>query len=406
NAAGGAGNAAGGAGNAAGFETARVGAGRLTRALRVGGTTVAVHSFTLRIPQIPGQSAQFVLVSIIPNGARVKQGDELAQFDATTEIQNALDAKAKFDDLAHQVEDTQAQNRASAEQRASDLQQAQADLGKAQLELKKAPILSAIDAQTDQLNLEDAGAHIASLKKENALKDQADAAGLRVLELKRDQQKVEWERAQSTVAKLTLRAPLAGMVGLSPVFRSNSEGPAQPGDQLYSGQGLLRIFNPDDMAVAGQINEADGATLTPGLKGVLHLDAYPDAKLAVHFVSASPVAVAGGFGIPLRTFSVRFHVDQADPRLFPDLSAAVDLEVASGAAQLLVPRAAVHFVQKQPYVTKREAGGGWGEQAVELGNFDDHQIAILAGLAAGDEVRVPADAPGDAAGDAAGGAQP
>jgi len=370
-------------------QTVRVGEGRLTRALRVGGTTVAVHSFTLRIPQIPGQSSQFVLVWIIPNGAKVKQGDVLAQFDATAEIQNALDAKAKFDDLSHQVEDTKAQNRASAEQRSSDLQQAQADFGKAQLELKKAPILSAIDAQTDRLNLEDAQAHITSLQQENAFKDKADAAGLRILELKRDQQKVEWDRAQSSVAKMTLRAPLAGMVGLTAIFRQNSQGPAQPGDQLYSGQALLRIFDPAEMDVAGSINEADGATLTPGLKGVLHLDAYPDARLAVHFLNASPIAVAGGLGVPLRTFAVTFHVDQHDPRLLPDLSAAVDLDVESGAAQVLVPRDALHFVQQQPYVTKRSASGAWVEQPVELGNFDQHQIAILSGLAPGDQIRLP-----------------
>ncbi|HUX68226.1 MAG TPA: HlyD family efflux transporter periplasmic adaptor subunit [Terriglobales bacterium] len=370
-----------------GEAVATVARGRLTRLLRVGGTTAAVHAFTLRIPQIPGQSSQFVLVSIVANGVEVKQGEVLAQFDATAEIQNALDAKAKYDDLRHQVQDTRAQNQANAEQRASDLQQAEADLGKAQLELKKAPILSAIDAQTDRLNLEDAAAHIASLKKENALKAEADGAGLRGLELKRDQQQVEWERAQSTVAKLTLRAPLAGMVGLVPVYRANSEGPAQPGDQLYSGSPLLRIFDPSDMEVDGQINEADSATLTPGLKGVLHLDAYPRLRLAVHFLAASPVAVAGGFGVPIRTFAATFQVDQRDARLLPDLSAAVDLEITSPQPQLLVPRAAVHFVASQPYVSVRGANGQWREQAVELGNFDDQQVAIVGGLRAGERVR-------------------
>ncbi|HVA62343.1 MAG TPA: HlyD family efflux transporter periplasmic adaptor subunit [Terriglobales bacterium] len=376
-----------GSGSGGGGETvATASLGRLTRLLRVGGTTTAVHAFTIRIPQIPGQSSQFVLVGLVANGAQVKKGEVLAQFDATAEVQNALDAKAKYDDLRHQVDDTTAQNKANAEQRASDLQQAEADLGKAELELKKAPILSAIEAQTDRLNVEDAKAHIASLERENAFKAKADAAGLRVLELKRDQQQVEWERAQSTVEKLTLRAPLAGMVGLVPVFHANTIGPAQPGDQLYSGSALLRIFDPGDMNVAGQINEADSATLAPGLEGVLHLDAYPKLRLAVHFLAANPVAVAGGFGVPTRTFAATFHVEQSDPRLLPDLSAAVDLKVTSPQPQLLVPRPAVHFVRGQPYVSVRGANGQWREQAVELGNFDDQQVAILGGLRAGQQV--------------------
>ncbi|HEY7839594.1 MAG TPA: HlyD family efflux transporter periplasmic adaptor subunit [Terriglobales bacterium] len=363
--------------------------GRLVRSLRVGGTTAAVHSFTVRIPQIPGQNNQFVLLSIVANGATVKAGDILAQFDATTESQNALDAKAKLDDLTHQVEDMRAQNRANAEKRASDLQQAEADEGKAQLELKKAPILSSIDAQTDRVNLEDAQDHVAALKKGNGFNAAADAAGLRVLELKRDQQQVEWQRAESTVEKLTLRAPLGGMVGLVPVFRANSEGLSQPGDQLYSGQSLLRIFNPGDMEVRVQINEADGATLTAGLKGVLHLDAYPGLQLPVHLVSAGPVAVAAGLAIPIRAFSAVFHVDGRDPRLLPDLSAAVDLKLESPQPEPLVPRAAVHFSAQQPYVTLRDGNGHWVEQPVALGNFDEREVAILAGVRAGQEVRVP-----------------
>jgi len=60
---------------------------------------------------------------------RVKTGDVLAEFDRTKEQDNARDAKAKFDDLAHQVEQRQAQNRADAAKRASDLQAAEADSG-------------------------------------------------------------------------------------------------------------------------------------------------------------------------------------------------------------------------------------------------------------------------------------
>ena len=61
------------------------------------------------------------LTRIIANGISVKTGDILAEFDRTQELDNARDAKAKFDDLSHQVEQRQAQNRADAAKRASDL---------------------------------------------------------------------------------------------------------------------------------------------------------------------------------------------------------------------------------------------------------------------------------------------
>lgn len=367
-------------------DVATVRPGTLVRQLRVDATTAAVHSFTVRIPQIPGQSNQFTLIGIVPTGTRVQAGAVLAQFDATTEIQNALDAKAKFDDLSHQVDDTVAQNKANAESRASDLKQAQTDLATAQLELKKAPILSAIDAQTDQLNVDDAQQHVAILEREHVFNDAADAAALRVLELQRDQQRVEWQRAQDTVSRLTIRAPLAGMVGLIAVFRPTGQAPAQPGDQLYSGTALMRIFDPGDMLVTAQVNEADGATLLPGLKGIVHLDAYPDVALPAHLIAASPVAVSG-FLTPVRMFLATFHVDGHDPRLLPDLSASVDLRVPSAPGQLLVPRAAVHFHDQEPFVTVQAAGGAWVERRIEIGTFNDTQVAVLDGLRNGDRIR-------------------
>lgn len=374
-------------------EVVTVSTGRLTRALRVGGTTAAVHSFTVAIPRLRGQDQNFTVVTIVDNGAVVKKGDVLVQFDATQQEQSALDAKAKYDGLVHQVADRMAQNQANAESRAEALQQAESDYGTAQLELKKAPILSSIDADTDRINVADAQSHIASLKKENADQAKADAAALRVMELERDQAKQLWDQTEDTVKGMTITAPLSGMVGLMPIRRADSQGPAQPGDQLFRGQDILRIFDPGDMQVNAQINEADGATLTPGLKGTVHLDAYPGLSLPVHFVSASPVAVASsaGFGgsSSNRIFNATFHVDAQDPRLLPDLSAAIDLQVTSPAPQLLAPRAAIHFQGQVPYVTKRGRNGQWTEQEVELGNFDNQQVEILSGLAAGDQVRVP-----------------
>ncbi|MGH9415802.1 MAG: efflux RND transporter periplasmic adaptor subunit [Terriglobales bacterium] len=379
------------AGDSGAYSIATAGPGQLSRSLRIAGTTQAVNSFTVRIPRIRGNGSQFTLVNIVENGAVVKKGDVLAQFDATDAEQNALNIKATYDGLIHQVADTDAQNKANAETRASSLQQAETTLGTAQLEMKKGPILSSIDAQTDKINVEDATDQVASLKVQNALQSKADAAALRILELQRDQQKLQWEQAEGTVEDMTVKAPLAGMVALLPIFRSDSEGPAQPGDQLHRGDAILSIFDPGAMEVEAQINEADGANLTPGLKGVLYLDAYPGTALPVQFVSSSPVAVPAGFFSPIRSFTAMFQVAAHDPRVMPDLSGAIDLTLTSARPELLVPRAAVHFQGDQAYVSQREANGQWAEVPVELGSFDAQQVEILSGLKTGAQVKVPED---------------
>ena len=101
------------------------------RQVRVTGTVQAVHSTKVLVPQIQGQGGPMTLTKLIPNGGRVKEGDLIAVFDNTQQVDNARDAQAKFDDLGHQVEQKRAQNRADAEKRLADLKQAEADLAKA-----------------------------------------------------------------------------------------------------------------------------------------------------------------------------------------------------------------------------------------------------------------------------------
>jgi len=298
---------------------------RSKREVRVTGTLEAVHSSKVLVPQIYGQGGSMTLTKLIPNGSRVQEGDLIAVFDSTQQADNARDAQAKFDDLGHQVDQKAAENRADAEKRAADLRQAEADLAKAQIELQKGPILSEIERLKTEVKLKTAADHVESLRKSMAFHDRADAAALRILELQRDRQKVALERAQNNMAKLELHAALAGVVAHQNLYRNNSMGHAQEGDQLYRGQPLVSIFDPVEMLVRCAVGEPDGATLVQGTKATVYLDAYPDLALPAHFEFASPVA-SSALGSPIKTFSAVFKLDQSDPHLMPDLSAAVVLE--------------------------------------------------------------------------------
>ncbi len=307
-------------------------ADRTRREVRITGTVQAVHSFKILVPQISGNYTNMTLTHMIPNGSRVTEGDVVATFDATTMMDAARDAKAKYDDMGHQVDQKRAQNRADAETRNSALVQAESDLAKAQIELRKGPVLSEIDRSKNEEQARIARIHVESLKKSNALHDKADAAALRYMELQRDRQKVALERAQSNIDKLTIKAPLTGMVAQELVYRANSMSHAQEGDQLYRGQPLVSIFDPTLMQVRCSVGEPDVYALVPGVKATVHLDAYPDLALPAHFENASPVA-SSSFGSPIKTFTAMFHIEKGDAHLLPDLSAAVVIEPAAKAAE-------------------------------------------------------------------------
>ncbi len=292
------------------------------RQLRATGTTRALKQLVILAPQITGQSGRLTLVRLAPSGTRVRQGDVLAEFDKTQQLDNALEAQAKYEDFTHQVAQRRAENRANAEKRASDMQQALADLAKAELQRRKGPVLAEIERLKNEARLADAQAHVESLKKSHASREIADAAALRILELKQQRQKVILERTQKNVEKLVIQAPHEGVVALENTWRNGSMGPPQEGDQMNAGQPLLRIFDPTEMEVYTMVGEPDGAVLTPGARAVVRLDAYPDLVFEARLVSASPVA-GSGIGLPIKKFAARFRLERSDPRVLPDLSAAV-----------------------------------------------------------------------------------
>jgi multidrug resistance efflux pump len=298
-----------------------------SRIVRATGLIRATHSMMIQVPRIQGQSGNLTLVALIRNGTKVRSGDLLAEFDRTSELKAEREARAKFDDLAHQVEQKQAEHRSNAEKRAADLIQARADLKKAQLEMRKGPTLSVIDQEKNQVKLEDAKTHVASLEKSNHFHDLAEFAEIRGLELQRDRQKLAVDRAVANSSQLELHARIDGMVALQNVFRNNSLGHPREGDQLWGGSPLMRIFDPSEMEIELSVGEPDGAILIPGAKAKVRLDAYPGLTFTGHLVSASPVATAP-IGSKVKTFSARFALDQNDPHLLPDLSAAADIEVS------------------------------------------------------------------------------
>jgi multidrug efflux pump subunit AcrA (membrane-fusion protein) len=306
------------------------------RQLRVTGTVQAEKSFQILVPQISGQGGggqggggggggRLTLVGLVPNGVRVKAGEIIAEFDRTQQLDNARDTQAKFDDLGHQVEQKKAEFSSNAEKRRSDLQKAEADLSKAELQLRRGPLLSEIDRLKNEAKAEDARARVESLKRSGKFHDAEEAAGVRVLELQRDRQKVNLDRATGNAERLMVKAPLSGMVALENIWRNNSIGKPQEGDLLNSGQPLLRIFDPSQMIVDTVVGEPDGAILVPGARAKVRLDAYPDLIFDATFVSASPVA-ASALGAPIKTFAARFKLLQSDPHLLPDLSAALMME--------------------------------------------------------------------------------
>jgi hypothetical protein len=79
------------------------------------------------------------------------------------------------------------------------------------------------------------------------------------------------------------------------------------------------------MKVLVPVNQEDLLGLSIGQKALVHLDAYSDLVFEAQLESIDPMGQKGDFSPKLRSFSATFSIKGNDPRLMPDLSAAVDI---------------------------------------------------------------------------------
>jgi multidrug resistance efflux pump len=297
---------------------------RVKREIRITGLIQAVHSVKIFVPQIQGQFNTMTLTQLVDNGTHVAQGGLIATFDPAQQLDAARDAKAKFDDLVHQIAQKIAENRAAAASRDVNLRSAQADLEKATLELTKGDTVQDIIKKQNEIAAAAAKIHVDSLTKSDALHDKSETAAVHVLELQRDRQQIYIQRADDNIKKLEIHAPQAGTVVYELTYRAGSMGHAQVGDQIYRGYPLVSIFDPSEMRIRCSINEPDILALASRGKVTVYLDAYPDIPIPAHFEYSSPVA-SSPLMAPIKTFMAVFDIDRKDPHLLPDLSAAVVL---------------------------------------------------------------------------------
>lgn len=367
-------------------ETAVAFRGTLVRGLRLTGTVAAVQSYTIAGPHISGSDFGQLVVTRLPvAGTHVKKGDVLAEFDRESQVQAFLSARASYEDLADQVAKSQAAELAARAKDGTDLKQAEDNLKQAQLETLKDPILAAVDVEKNRLNLEESQAKLEQLRSTYALKRQAAQAGIRDLEIQANAKLLAMQHAQQNEEKMVIHSPVDGIVVLDPIWKGNGMGQVEVGDQVWNGEPFLQVVNPGVMEVQIQVNQEDLPYLRVGQAAEIHLDAYPQVGFPGTLEKISPIGVASTLSDNIRTFAAVASIQGSDPRLMPDLSAAVDVELDRVRDALIVPRDAIVSEDGRHYAMVKSASG-FRRQVVQLGPMNDSQIVIASGLRAGDVV--------------------
>jgi HlyD family secretion protein len=299
------------------------------RALRLRGTTEAVQTRAILAPLLAGEQVHTLTITRLSlAGTRVKRGDLLVEFDRQAQLRDFIDKQADYGKLVDQVLEEQAKENAARAKDETEMKQAEDNLSKAELEMQKVEILSPIDAEKAQENLDEAKATFQQLRETFDLKRKAAQAGIHILEIQRDRTHETMLHAQANSELMQIHSPIDGVVVLNTIWKQGRMGEVQEGDQVRAGVPFMQVVDPSRMEVQVPVNQEDFLSLHIGQTASVRLDAYPGLVFSGKLEEMAPIGRNGDFSSKLRSFAVVFSISGSDAKLMPDLSAAVDVDVA------------------------------------------------------------------------------
>jgi HlyD family secretion protein len=370
-----------------GESTVKVGRKNFGQVIRLNGTTQASRSFVVLAPKLEGaQVGSMVITKLVPAGTHVKKDAFLVEFDPQAQTKDYLDKKSTYENLVGQVAQKQAEEDIARAKDDTAMKQAEDELKRAQLELQRNEIVSRIDAEKNQEALDEAQVTLKQLKQTYELKRAASASTIRIQEIQRDRALEAMRYAQGNAAKMVVHSPMEGVVVYNTIWLGGRMGTVQQGDQVRPGVPFLQVVDPSQMEVRVELNQVDVLKVHPGQRAQMGLDAYPGMTLPAILEEFSPLGHTGQFTEAVRSFAARFSVQGTDPRLLPDLSAALDLDLGTQNNVLVVPWQSIGTEAGHPFVWLKTTGS-FQKRTVQTGPRNDLEAVVVSGLKEGDIIR-------------------
>lgn len=333
-------------------------------------------------PRLAGQNLNtLVITHMVPAGSAVKRGDLLVEFDRQNQIKTALDRQAEYRDFVEQIKKKQADQATAKAHDDTEIAAAVNAVQSAELDMRKNEILARIEAEKNELNLEESRARLKQLRETYELKRRAAAAEIRGLEIQRDRASNAMKHAQANAEKMAIRSPMDGVAVMITTWKGGQMAEMQEGDEVRAGVPFLQVVNPAAMQVRAKVNQADVPMLRVGQTVQVRLDAYNGMVFPGRLERVSSIGITSGLSQKVHTFTALFIIQGSDAKLTPDLSAAVDVELERRPGALVAPLDAVFRENGKSFV-RVARGSSFEKRAVVTGPMSDTDVVLESGVEA------------------------
>ena len=371
--------------------TAFVTKGPLNLTVHAEGDLRAGRTMTLMAPPVGGMLR---IVTMVTTGQSVKAGDVVVEFDPADQIFAVNQAKTEVGEASQEIVKMKADAAAQAAQDQVALLTARFDVRRAELDVSGNEFVGAIDAQKNQLSLEEARRRLAQLEEDVKSRAETNKASLAVVEEKRNKAMLAMQRAQSVIDSLLLKSPLDGIV----MVKENRDamggmmiwGMPMPeyraGDSVWPGRPVVDAIENGRMELRAKVDENDRINLTEGQPAVIDVDTIPGRtfKAKVGALSAPARRSEWEGQTATRQFDLSFAFEELDPRMKAGASARVTVEGRQIPDALTLPRQAIFQKAGKTHVFVKIADR-FEQREIKIVQRTESRAAIE-GLAEGTEV--------------------
>ena len=364
----------------------KVARGPFVRTLRMTGLVESIRFHNVAAPRLVGAtgpgSNTLIITRLRPSGMHVEPGDLLVEFDRQNQLKAAIDRRSEHRDLEEQIRKKRAEQEQARARDETELAVAANAVANAHLELKKNAYLGRIDQEKNAQRLEEAEAKQKQLVSTFDLKRRAAQADLRILEIQRDRAYKNMKSAEDNATRMVVTSPMSGMVVLRMVWRPGQQVEIQEGEEARPGMPIMQVVDPSQMLVRVKVNQADVHLVRAGQPARISLDAYPELSFQGRVEHVAPVGTTSMLTNRVRNFVATVSIQGSHPKLLPDLSAAVDVELERKENVMVVPRDAV-MRDNDTFAVRVLDGYSARSRTVTLGAMNDHEVIIASGIEPG-----------------------
>jgi RND family efflux transporter MFP subunit len=370
---------------AAKFSTAEVKRKEFVDYLEVKGEVKALRSVIIAAPYGAGD---LQIMNLAANATKVKKGDVLVEFDNTTVKQKLAQDQSALKSAEAEINQSRAAARLKEEQDLTDVMAAKFAAQKARLDASKQEIVSVIEGEEAKLKVADAEQKVTEADAKLAADRSAAKADIASKKQKQDQAAFQVQQDERSLATLSLRAPLDGVVALQNHWQpQGGPTPFKPGDRAWPGAAIAELPDPSTLKIAARVEEAERGQLKLGQTGAVRIEAVPDGTFEGRVDTISPTASLdfnAGWPVP-RNFSVEVALAKGDARLAPGMGAVVRVAVDRVADGIVVPSSAL-FRKAGRTVAYVRRGSKFEETTVEVLRRSGDEALISKGLKPGEQL--------------------